>query len=186
MVNKVIQRNVKISSRKAQLVCDLIRNQPVAKALVILNSTDKKISPIIQKLLSSAIANATHNHAMNAEHLYVYKIFANQGQTLKRRLPRARGSADMIRHRQTHLEIHLSDNLNERALELEAIKAKKAKRTAGSKKSASSEVGEVKKAPAAKVAAAPATKAVKKPAAPVEPKPAKAKPKTTVKKEVKE
>ena len=130
MVNKVIQRNIRISHRKAQLVCDLIRNQPVAKAIVILKSTNKKIAPIILKLLNSAIANATNNHAMNAEKLYIYNIFANQGPTMKRTMPRARGSADMIRKRSTHIEIHLSDNPDERKLAL----AKKSKKTKPNKK----------------------------------------------------
>lgn len=125
MVNKVIQRNIHISHRKAQLVCDLIRNKPIKEAIIILNNTDKKFAPICLKLLNSAIANATNNHAMNAEKLYVYNIFANQGPTWKRTMPRARGSADIIFKRTTHLEIHLSDNPNERKLELEAKKSKK-------------------------------------------------------------
>ncbi len=127
MVNKVIQRNIRISHRKAQLVCDLIRNKPVKEAIIILKNTNKKIAPIILKLLNSAIANATNNHAMNAEKLYVYNIFANQGPTMKRTMPRARGSADMIRKRSTHIEIHLSDNPNERKLEIERIKERKHK-----------------------------------------------------------
>lgn len=136
MVNTVIQRNIRISHRKAQLVCDLIRNKPVAQAIVILKNTDKKIAPIILKLLNSAIANATNNHAMNAEKLYVYNIFANQGPTMKRTMPRARGSADMIRKRSTHIEIHLSDNPNERKLAIE--KQKESRQKSKSKKSTSS------------------------------------------------
>ena len=127
MINKVIQRNIHISHRKAQLVCDLIRNKPIKEAIIILNNTDKKFAPICLKLLNSAIANATNNHAMNAEKLYVYNIFANQGPTWKRTMPRARGSADIIFKRTTHLEIHLSDNPNERKLELESRKSKKTK-----------------------------------------------------------
>lgn len=127
MVNKVIQRNIRISSRKAALVCDLIRNKSVREAIIILNNTDKKISPIIKKLLNSAIANATNNHAMNAEKLYIYNIFANQGPSLKRTMPRARGSADLIKKRTTHLEIHLSDNPNERQQSFIAAKELKAK-----------------------------------------------------------
>lgn len=129
MVNKVIQRNIHISHRKAQLVCDLIRNKPIKEATVILKNTDKKFAPICLKLLNSAIANATNNHAMNAEKLYVYNIFANQGPTWKRTMPRARGSADIIFKRTTHLEIHLSDNPNERKLELDARKKRPAKKT---------------------------------------------------------
>ncbi|MEG0124379.1 MAG: uL22 family ribosomal protein, partial [Malacoplasma sp.] len=61
------QRNIHVSSRKAVLVCDLIRNKSVVEALKILDYTNKKIAPIIRKLLNQCIANATNNHAMNAE-----------------------------------------------------------------------------------------------------------------------
>ncbi len=124
MINTVIQRNIKISHRKAQLVCDLVRHSNVQEALIILNNTNKKFSPIAKKLLNSAIANAINNHAMDSEKLYIYSIVANQGPTSKRTMPRARGSADMILKRTTHLEIKLSDNLNERKLLMEAQKAK--------------------------------------------------------------
>ncbi len=123
MINTVIQRNIKISHRKAQLVCDLVRNANVQEALIILNNTNKKFSPIAKKLLNSAIANAINNHAMDSEKLYIYSIVANQGPTIKRTMPRARGSADMILKRTTHLEIKLSDNPNERKILLEAKKA---------------------------------------------------------------
>lgn len=125
MVCKVIQRNIHISHRKAQLVCDLIRNKTIKEAIVILKNTNKKFAPICLKLLNSAIANATNNHAMNAESLYVYNIFANQGPTWKRTMPRARGSADIMFKRTTHLEIHLSDNKNERKMMLDAKKKNK-------------------------------------------------------------
>lgn len=148
MVNKVIQRNIRISSRKAALVCDLIRNKSVREAIIILNNTDKKISPIIKKLLNSAIANATNNHAMNAERLYIYNIFANQGPSLKRTMPRARGSADLIKKRTTHLEIHLSDNPNERQQSFIAAKELKAKQRNSGKVN---KENAVTKAPAAKV-----------------------------------
>lgn len=118
----VIQRNIHISSRKAVLVCDLIRNKNVVDALKILNYTNKKIAPIIHKLLNQCIANATNNHAMNAEKLYIYHIVANQGHTLKRTSPRARGSADLIRKRHSHIEIVLSDDIDERKKDLEKIK----------------------------------------------------------------
>jgi len=122
MINKVIQRNIHVSHRKAKLVCDLIRNKPIREAIIILNNTDKRIAPVIKKLLNSAIANATNNYSMEPEKLYVYNIFANQGPTWKRTLPRARGSADMMFKRTTHLEILLSDNPNERAEQLQAAK----------------------------------------------------------------
>lgn len=122
MTNKVIQRNIHISHRKAQLVCDLVRNKKVEEAITILENTNKKMAPIIKKLLESAIANSINNHAMNAGKLYIYNIAANQGPTWKRTMPRAKGSADMMFKRTTHVEIVLSDNPNERNEEIQARK----------------------------------------------------------------
>ncbi len=122
MINTVIQRNIHISHRKAKLVCDLIRNKEVREAITILENTNKKMSPIIKKLLESAIANAINNHAMDASKLYIYEIVANQGPTWKRTMPRAKGSADLMLKRTTHLEIKLSDEPNERAIQIEKLK----------------------------------------------------------------
>ncbi len=124
-----IQRNIRISSSKAKLVCDLIRNKKVTEALVILDNTEKKIAPIIKKLLNSAIANATNTKGFSSlENLYVYQIYANQGPTMKRALPRAKGSSNMIRKRSSHIEIVLSDDPKQKSKDLLAIKAKQAKK----------------------------------------------------------
>ncbi|WP_443080791.1 50S ribosomal protein L22 [Ureaplasma sp. ES3154-GEN] len=129
MTTQVKQNNIRISARKAKLVIDLVRNKPVNEALRILNNTNKKFAPIVAKLLKSAIANVEHNSKdMDPTKLYVYKIVANQGPTLKRMLPRAKGSADRINKRTTHLVITLSDDRNENALEQQAIKDRLAKR----------------------------------------------------------
>ncbi len=133
MKARAIQRNIHLSPRKAKLVCDLIRNKKVTDALVMLEQVHKKAAPIISKLLSSAMANATNNHAMSAEKLYIYHIVANQGSTLKRTSPRAKGSADLIRKRHCHIEIILSDDVNERKKDLDAIKQLKAKRAKNNK-----------------------------------------------------
>jgi ribosomal protein L22 len=109
-----VQYNVHISSRKANLVCDLIRYKKINEALIILDNADKKIAYIIKKLLNSAVANATNNHQMIGEKLYIYAVTANQGSTIKRSLPRAKGSANMIRKRHSHLEIVLSDDPKQR------------------------------------------------------------------------
>lgn len=125
MTSRVIQRNIRISHRKASLVIDLIRNKPVSEAIRILKNTHKKFAAITLKLLNSAISNVSHNQKdMNPNKLYVYEIFANQGPTIKRTLPRAKGSADQIFKRTTHLEIVLSDDVNERKNQLQKIKEK--------------------------------------------------------------
>ena len=133
MQARASQSNIHVSPRKAKLVCDLIRNRPVTEALTILENTHKKTAVFLKKLLHQAIANATNNHAMQADKLYVYTVVANQGSTLKRTMPRAKGSADLIRKRHTHLEIVLSDDKNERKKEVDAIKKRIKKRAANNK-----------------------------------------------------
>ena len=117
-----------------QLVVDLIRNKKVDEAKRILENTNKKAAPIVHKLLTSAMANAVNNHNMSGSHLYVYEIFANEGPTWKRTMPRAKGSADRIFKRTTHLEIVLSDDVQERSKDLAAIKARIAKRAKNNSK----------------------------------------------------
>jgi len=125
MTTRAIERNVHVSSRKANLVCALIRGKKVTEALTILQHCNKKTAKILIKLLSSAIANATNNHSMDAQKLYVYGCVANQGRTIKRAMPRAKGSSNMIRKRHSHLEIVLSDDANERNLTLRKIRTNK-------------------------------------------------------------
>lgn len=133
MQAKASQWNINVSPRKAKLVCDLIRNKPVTEALTILEHTNKKTAPILKKLLHGAIANATNNKAMQADKLYVYTVVANQGSTSKRTSPRAKGSADLIRKRHTHLEIVVSDDPEERKKEIQLIKDIQKKRALNNK-----------------------------------------------------
>ena len=79
----------RISPRKVKIVIDLIRNKPVGEALAILKLTPKAASPIVEKLLLSAMANAETNHGMDIDKLYVAEIFASAGPILKRIQPRA-------------------------------------------------------------------------------------------------
>lgn len=109
MEAKAILRYERISPRKVKIVADLIRNKPVGVALGILANTPKAASPILEKLLNSAIANATNNHEMDAEKLYVSEIYANQGPTLKRISPRAQGRAFRIRKRTSHITIAVKE-----------------------------------------------------------------------------
>ena len=98
-------RYSRISARKVKIVADLIRGKNVDEALAIVKFTPKASSEIIEKLLKSAIANAENNHGMSHEKLYVAEIFANQGPTLKRIRPAAKGSAVRIRKRTSHITI---------------------------------------------------------------------------------
>ena len=99
----------RISARKVKIVADLIRGKDVDEALAIVKFTPKASSEIIEKLLKSAIANAENNHEMKAENLYVAEIYANQGPTLKRISPAAKGSAVRIRKRTSHITIVLKE-----------------------------------------------------------------------------
>ena len=99
----------RISARKVKIVADLIRGKDVDEALAIVKFRPKASSEIIEKLLKSAIANAENNHEMKAENLYVAEIYANQGPTLKRIRPAAKGSAVRIRKRTSHITIVLKE-----------------------------------------------------------------------------
>ena len=103
-------RYTRISARKVKIVADLIRGKNVDEALAIVKFTPKASSEVIEKLLKSAIANAENNHDMKHENLYVAEIYANQGPTLKRIRPAAKGSAVRIRKRTSHITIVLRDD----------------------------------------------------------------------------
>ena len=99
----------RISARKVKIVADLIRGKDIDEALAIVKFTPKASSEIVEKLLKSAIANAENNHEMKRESLYVAEIYANQGPTLKRIRPAAKGSAVRIRKRTSHITIVLKE-----------------------------------------------------------------------------
>ena len=112
--NKVLEatatlRFARISARKVKIVADLIRGKNVDEALAIVKFTPKASSEIIEKLLKSAIANAENNHGMNRGSLIISEIYANQGPTMKRIRPAAKGSAPRIRKRTSHITIVLRE-----------------------------------------------------------------------------
>ena len=102
-------KNARISARKVKIVADLIRGKDAKEALAIVKFTPKASSEIIEKLLKSAIANAENNHGMKFNNLYVAEIYANQGPTMKRIRPAAKGSAVRIRKRTSHITIKLRE-----------------------------------------------------------------------------
>ncbi len=99
----------RIAPRKAKLVIDLVRGKSLEEAIVILNNTDKKAALIVKKLIMSAAANAQNNNDMDVNNLYVAKIYANEGPTLKRIRPRAQGRATGINKRTSHITVVLSE-----------------------------------------------------------------------------
>ena len=108
-VAKAYLRQLRMSPRKVQIVLDLIRNKDAAKAMAILKTTNKIACEPIGKLLKSAIANAENNHGMDVSKLYVKECYVGPGPTMKRMMPRGRGSADTILKRTSQVTIVLAE-----------------------------------------------------------------------------
>jgi large subunit ribosomal protein L22 len=102
-------KGAKISAQKARLVADQIRGQGVGEALNILNFSTKKGAHLVRKLLESAIANAEHNEGADVDELSVARIFVDEGITMKRIRPRAKGRADRIMKRTCHITLAVAD-----------------------------------------------------------------------------
>jgi large subunit ribosomal protein L22 len=102
-------RHVRIAPRKVRLVMDMVRGKPVDEALQTLTLVRKAASPVIAKVIRSAVANAENNHEMNTEGLIVTRAFVDEGPTLRRFMPRAMGRATAIRKRTSHITVVLSE-----------------------------------------------------------------------------
>ena len=99
----------RISPQKCRLVADAVRGKPVGSALQILGFMPKKGARIVKKVLESAIANAEHNDGADIDELKVSSIYVDEGPTLKRIRPRAKGRADRIFKRTCHITVKVSD-----------------------------------------------------------------------------
>jgi large subunit ribosomal protein L22 len=102
---RAIARYMRISSRKVNVVIDLIRGKEVGEAFAILKHTPKAASAILEKLLKSAVANAENNHNMDVDKLYISEAYATQGPTLKRYRARAKGRGVRILKRTSHITL---------------------------------------------------------------------------------
>lgn len=109
MEAKAHAKSIRIAPRKAQLVVDLIRGKQVGEAIAILRHTPKAASPVVEKLLNSAIANAEHNYSMDINNLVISQAYVNQGPTMKRFRPRAMGRASRINKRTSHITLVVSE-----------------------------------------------------------------------------
>jgi len=110
MEAKAMLRFVRTSPQKARLVANLIREKNIGKALNILHFTNKRAARIIEKVMKSAVANAEENHKVDdVDSLVVGEITVNEGPTLKRHMPRARGTATSILKRTSHITIILKE-----------------------------------------------------------------------------
>ena len=104
-----IAKRLRITAQKARLVADTVRGKPVAEALDILAFSTKKGAGLVRKVLESAIANAENNEGADVDELRVHRIFVDEGITMKRIMPRAKGRADRISKRTAHITVTVSD-----------------------------------------------------------------------------
>ncbi|MBM7588300.1 large subunit ribosomal protein L22 [Bacillus pakistanensis] len=109
MQAKAVARTVRVAPRKVRLVVDLIRGKQVGEAVAILKHTPKAASPVIEKVLKSAVANAEHNYDMDVNNLVITEAYVNEGPTLKRFRPRAMGRASQILKRTSHITVVVSE-----------------------------------------------------------------------------
>lgn len=109
METKAYLRYIRISPRKVQIVCDLIRGMDVDAAMAVLMQTPKSASEPLQKLLKSACANAENNFNMDHDNLYVSQVFATSGPILKRMRPVSKGRGRRINKRTSHVTLAVAE-----------------------------------------------------------------------------
>ena len=103
-------KRLRISAQKVRLVADQIRGKPVADALDLLSFSNKKASVLMRKALESVVANAENNEGADIDELKVSEVYVSEGMTMKRIRPRAKGRADRIFKRSSHITVTVSDN----------------------------------------------------------------------------
>ena len=109
MVSKAVHKYARVSPKKARVVLDLIRGKSVEEASSILLSARRRVSPLLSKLLKSAVANASEKGYSDIDSLYVKEVYATQGPTLKRFRARAMGRAFARKTRMSHIRIVLEE-----------------------------------------------------------------------------
>lgn len=109
METQAVLRGARLSAQKGRLIADLIRGKSVAEALDILTFSPKKGADLVKKVLESAIANAEHNNGADVDELTVSTVFVDEGMTMKRIRPRAKGRADRILKRSSHITIKVAE-----------------------------------------------------------------------------
>lgn len=106
---KATAKTVRVSPRKSRLVIDLIRGKSVSEAIAALKFTSNKPAEVIEKVLMSAVSNAENNYDLEVENLVVAEAFVDEGPTMKRFRPRAKGSASPINKRTSHITVVVSE-----------------------------------------------------------------------------
>ena len=115
METKAVEKYIRMSPRKIRYVVDMIKSKPIEDAIDILSLTPRKAAVVVKKAIQSAVAGATENHKMKEEDLFISRILVNEGPTLKRFRPRARGRATRIRKRTSHLSVYVSNGKEKEA-----------------------------------------------------------------------
>ncbi len=128
---KASAKYLRVSAYKARVVLNLIRGLPVKRADEVLQFSDREVSNDIRKVLASAVANAQHNDEQDPDELFVKACFADEGPTLKRFTPRARGRGNRINKRTCHITLIVARLDDDR---LEVVQAREAKRTAAGRR----------------------------------------------------
>ena len=103
-------KRLRISAQKVRLVADQIRGKSVAEALDLLSFSKKKASVLMRKAVESVVANAENNEGADIDDLRISEVYVNEGMTMKRIRPRAKGRADRIFKRSSHITVTVSDN----------------------------------------------------------------------------
>ena len=106
---KASLKNVRVGAQKARIVADLVRGKDVNQAIRCLAFQKQKSAGLIRKLIESAVANAEQGKVIDVDNLYISKLTVDQGPSLKRIRPRAQGRAFVIRKKQSHINLILSE-----------------------------------------------------------------------------
>jgi len=135
-----VLRHTRVAPNKAREVLDLVRNRPVHEAEDVLRFCERDVAFVIGKVLASAVANAEHNDDLEREELFVSACFADEGTTIKRWRPRARGRATRIRKRTTHITVIVSRLPEDRLARLQSHRRaeqliERSRRVAGARRS---------------------------------------------------
>ncbi len=137
---RAVHRHAGLSASKARQVLDLIRGEDVQRAAEILTGTEREAAEVVGKVLTSAVSNAAHNDSQNPEELYVSACYADEGATMKRWRPRARGRATRIRKRTCHITVIVSrlpaEQLELRRQRMEAVSSNRSRRVDASRRRA--------------------------------------------------
>lgn len=105
MEARATAKYVRVSPRKARIVVDQVRGKDIPRAREIVAFSERAIAETVGKVIDSAVANAVNNHGMSDKNLFIKAVFVDEGPTMKRFRPRAKGSASPIRKRTSHITV---------------------------------------------------------------------------------